>query len=129
MTHEVPLPECKVNWEQVRKHHEESVGVRSQVDKNGQQILTIERALESHMQDIKDINTNVANIKLDVALTREEVKNAVLGIKVWVLGGMLLGILTLATAIVCGLIFFGENKNQIQVKTKRLDKIESAVFK
>lgn len=79
--HDEPLPQCQVKWDEVKKHHEESIGVRTSVDKSAQQIFTLEKAHEGVMQDIRDIKNNITEIKT----TLSDVKN---DIKVWVLGGI-----------------------------------------
>jgi len=82
MTHEARLPQCEQFQCEMKQtitdHIRESVPVRSNVDKHNEQILTLNKAHEAVMADIKDIKDE-----------QKLIRNDILGIKIWLLGGVL----------------------------------------
>ena len=111
--HEEPLPECKVKWEEVKKHHDDSVGVRTSVDKSGQQILTLEKAHEATMQDIKEIKSSIVSIN-------KRIDDGFSGIKIWILTAAVSGLIVLVGEA----LYFGGVVKQIDVNTLRLNVLE-----
>lgn len=94
-------------------------------------ISHLEKGNEAIMQDIRDIKSDITTIKENMAKMDGSIKNLGLEVKVWVLGGIVVGLLGLAGTIFMGIRMFGDNarslgsaERQIEVNTGRLDKIE-----
>jgi hypothetical protein len=108
MPHEERLRQCEESWDDFKTHKAESVIVRSDVTKHNEQILTLNRAHEATMQDIKDIKHDLSSIKADI-----------LGIKIWILGGVL-GIAVTFAVPMYGLI---SANGEVKEKIFRLEKL------
>lgn len=110
--HDAPLPQCEQRWKDVDTHLQDSGRVRSNVDKSCQQILTLEKAHEATMADIREMRDDIKIIRNDIW-----------GLKVFILCSAISGLVTLVGVSV----YYGGDKRQIEINTKRLDRIE-AVF-
>ena len=113
MMHEERLPVCELFQCDIKRtmenHIMESVPIRDNVSKHCEQILTLNKAHEGVMQDIKDI-------KDDLKVIRE----AITGLKVWILTSAVAGLISLIAVA----LYYGGDKKQIEVNTRRLDTLE-----
>ena len=100
MTHE-QLQECKHNWEEFKRHQRDSIPVRMDVSKHDSQILTLEQAHASTLEDIKAIRKDQGEIK------------------VWVLGGILATIVVFAIPVFQLTAASGRQEQQVE----RLNKL------
>jgi hypothetical protein len=110
--HDNPLPQCEQRWKDVDRHMTDSLPVRTAVDKSCQQILTLERAHEATMSDIREMKDDI-----------KVIRNDIWGLKVFILCSAISGLVSLLGVSV----YYGGDKRHIEINTKRLDKIE-AVF-
>ena len=104
--HEERLPECKeIQCEmkhQITRHIDESIPVRENVAKHNEQIITLNKAHEATMQDIKDI------------------KQALVRLERMILTAAIAGLLVL-----CGeAIYFGGYLRQVDINTNRIGVVE-----
>ena len=71
MSHEDPLPQCVEAHHDFKKHVDESTRFRHDVTKHDEQILTLNKAHEAVMEDIKGIKKTLEDIQKVAVLTRE----------------------------------------------------------
>lgn len=112
--HENPLPQCDMLRKAIEEHLSESKPVRLLVQKHEDQILTLNKAVDSSMSDIKEIKETLFDIEKKVDRSNNE-------IKIW--------ILTMAVSSLVALLgvatYYGGDKQQLKDNTRRLDRIES----
>jgi hypothetical protein len=92
--------------EEVAQHINESVPVRDSVAKSAQQIITLERAHEATMADIRVIKDDISAIKTDI-------KDLTASVKIWVLSGICGTIM--AFAVPTMMLFYNAGRMQMQV--------------
>lgn len=105
--HEDPLPQCKIFQEEFREHVRESIPVRSTVELNHHQIDTLKSGVLSSMEDIKDIKKTLNHLERIIY------------------GGVISGLIVLLGEA----IYFGGVLKQAEIDTKRIDRIESSIYK
>jgi hypothetical protein len=123
MTHTERLPECEEFQcniaKKVEKHIDESMTYRSRSDTQAHQILTLEKANEVVMQDIRDIKLDIKEINAAIANIEKNQETSMRDVKIWILGGMIAGIFSLTVSIICGLVWIGGIAKQVDINTKR----------
>lgn len=117
MAHETPLDVCAEKWKSVDNHLKESVSVRSVVDKSGQQILTLEKAHEQTMEDIKGIYEKLTEISITVQGSFNK-------LQIWILTAAIMGLMT----VIGGLMYFSGQMKQLEINTKEINEIRE-IFK
>jgi hypothetical protein len=114
--HDEPLPQCKKLHEDFYKHAEESTSFRNTVVKHDEQVLTLNRAHEASMEDIREIKEDIKGLRCDI-----------LGIKIWVLVGALTTMTTFA--IPTAMLFYdsGIKSNQLNKNTEDIKELKQTV--
>ena len=105
----------------IEKHLDESVPVRANVDRHGHQIITLEQARLSTMEDIKEIKSDLSSIKANI-----ESLNA--SVKIWVLSGICGTVM--AFAIPTMVLFYnaGQMAKQIQITEEKVQQQENRLY-
>jgi hypothetical protein len=106
MSHSERLPECEAfqcNMKSaIEEHFKESIPVRRDVDVGKSQIITLEKAHEATMQDIRDIKESIIRLERTVLYSAISGLMVLVGVSLW-LGG---------------------DKRQVEINTQRLSIIE-----
>ena len=133
---------CAEKIRQLDEHLKDAPARIADVATTKQQILNLDANYKGVMDDIKDIKltneaikTQVAGLETKIATnqaeTKDAIKNVANEVKLWVVSGIIIGLLGLAGTICASLASFGnmnmhlgENVRQIDVDTKRIDILE-----
>jgi hypothetical protein len=100
------------------KHIDESVPVREGVAKHGNQIITLEKAHEATMADIRVIKDDISAIKTDI-------KDLNASVKIWVLSGICGTIMAFAVPTMMLFYNAGRMQMQLDVNTEKWHQLES----
>lgn len=111
--HEDRLPQCEVFQadiaKKVDKHVEESGPVRLDVQRHDNQIVTLEKAHEETMKDIREIKDDL-----------KKVRDNIWAIKVWILSAAVAGLMVLLGEA----LYFGGYIKQADMDSQRILSLE-----
>jgi hypothetical protein len=111
-------PLCIEKFRQLDEHVKDSPGVRDAVTRHNNQIVTLEKAHEATMADIREI-------KKDIGTINEGIKDLNSSVKIWVLSGIVGTVM--AFAIPTMMLFYnaGQMNRQIDINTERWNNVIS----
>lgn len=116
MSHDAQLEICRLDKARFERHMQDGEKFRDQITKHDHQILTIEKGMANTMEDIKDINNRLTCIDKKIDDRHNE-------LRVWILTSAVAGLIALLGIA----LYYGGDKRQIEVNTKRLERIEEKV--
>jgi len=107
---------CAEKFRHMDEHIKEAPEFRDSVTKHQGQILSLEKANESIMVDIKEIKETIGEIKTDI-------KDLNASVKIWVLSGIVTTVM--AFAIPTMMLFYnaGRMQQQLDTNTERWNKV------
>ena len=109
---------CLEKFRQVDEHIADAPIFRDKVTKHDNQIMTLERAHEATMADIREI-------KSDITIIKENIKDLGASVKIWVLSGIVGTVM--AFAIPTMVLFYnaGQLAKQVELNTQKWNKLEA----
>ena len=130
---------CAEKIRQLDEHLKDSPSRITEIAKNAEQLARLKQDHENVMEDIKIIklgqealNTQVSGLELKMASNQTETKNAIKNIadeiKLWVVSGLLVGLVSLSGVVLTSLNSFGimnrnigETSRQVDIDTRDID--------
>lgn len=133
MSHDERLPECKETHcrieNKVDKHIAESVDYRSKADKQEAQIQTINKAYEQTLNNQVDMYKRLGDLDVGMEGLKGMIQAKHDAIKIWIMAGIISGLLVVAASIVSAILYTGGMRNQVEIDKARIDKIEALHMK
>ena len=132
-------PFCQEKIRQLDEHLKDSPSRITEIARNAEQLARLKQDHEDVMDDIKIIklgqealNTQVSGLELKMASNQTETKNAIKNIadeiKLWVVSGLLVGLVSFSGVVLTGLNSFGimnrnigETSRQVDIDTRDID--------
>jgi hypothetical protein len=109
---------CAEKFRHMDEHMKDAPDFRDSVTKHQGQILSLEKAHEATMADIREIKGDISTIKADM-------KDLMASVKIWVLSGIVTTVM--AFAIPTMMLFYnaGRMQQQLDTNTERWNKVIS----
>jgi hypothetical protein len=109
---------CEEKFRHLDEHIKEAPAFRDAVTKHQGQILTLEKAHEATMADIREIKADVSTIKADM-------KDLMASVKIWVLSGIVATVMAFAVPTMMLFYNAGRMQQQLDTNTERWNKVIS----
>ena len=125
-------PFCQEKIRQLDEHLKDSPSRIAEIAKNAEQLARLKQDHEDVMEDIKIIklgqealNTQVSGLELKMASNQTETKNAIKNIadeiKLWIVSGLLVGLISLGGFILASLNSFGILNRSLGQETQQIN--------
>ena len=125
-------PFCQEKIRQLDEHLKDSPARVAEIAKNAEQLSRLKQDHEDVMDDIKLIKSGQEDIRLQVAgletklisnqaETQDAIKNVANEIKLWVVSGLLVGLISLGGVVLTGLSSFGILNRSLGQATQQIN--------